>query len=215
MARPVSELLKNFGKMFEVVKVLVNAVLDMGGNDEDILRILKDKKLATEIAKQIMAERGITIPDGCEVLSVDYALKLIDAITAAAFDWKYDDIVEKNFPNQAHETGEQNLQVKLYHFGKDMSSKDVVSAMDKDGFRPATLRELLAYAVKNPDEQRKYAIMGLGSIWGHGDDRRAPYLYRNGDERKLDLFWWSNSWNGNYRFLAVRNSLWKQPGFEM
>lgn len=206
MARPVSELLKNFGKMFEVVKTLVNAVLDMGGNDEDILRILKDKKLAAEIAKQIMAERGITIPDGCEVLSVDYALKLIDAITAATFDWKNDDIVEKNFPNQAHETGEQNLQVKLYHFGKDMSSEDVVSAMDKDGFRPATLRELLAYAVKNPDEQRKYPIVGLGSIWSRGDDRLVPCLRLHGSGRELSLGWWSDGWGGRYRFLAVRKS---------
>jgi hypothetical protein len=192
--------------MFEIVKVLVNAVLDMGGNDEDILRILKDKKLADEIAKQIMAERGITIPDGCEVLSVDYALKLIDAITAAAFDWKNDDIVEKNFPNQAHETGEKNLQVKLYYYDKDMSSEDVVSAMDKDGFRPATLRELLAYAAKNSDEQRKPAIAGLGSVWSRGDERFVPYFYLSGRQWKLCLSWWSGSWGGNYRFLAVRKS---------
>lgn len=204
MARPVSDLLKNFGKMWEVLKTLVNAVLDMGGNDEDILRILKDKKLAAEIAKQIMAERVITIPEGYEVLSVDYALKLIDAITAAAFDWK-DDIVEKNLPNQAHENGEQILQVKLYHFGTEMSSEDVVSAMDKDGFRPATLRELLAYTVKNPDEQRKYAIVGLGSFWSHGDNRGVPYLGLSGYERRLLLDWWGR-WDGYCRFLAVRKS---------
>jgi hypothetical protein len=206
MARPVSELLKNFGKMFEVVKTLVNAVLDMGGNDEDILRILKDKKLAQKFAEMLLAERGISVPDGCEIISVDYALKLIDAITAAAFDWKNDDIVEKNFPNQAHETGEQNLTVKLYHFGKDMSSEDVVSAMDKDGFRPATLRELLAYAVKNPDEQRKYPIVGLGSVWGHGGHRSVPYLDLGGGGRELGLGWWSDGWYGRCRFLAVRKS---------
>ncbi len=207
MARPVSELLKNFGKMFEVVKTLVNAVLDMGGNDEDVLRILKDKKLAQKFAEMLLAERGITIPDGYEVLSVNYALKLIDAITAAAFDWKNDDIVEKNFPNQAHENGEQNLQVKLYHFGKGMSSEDVVSAMDKDGFRPATLRELLAYTVKNPDEQRKYTIVGLGSFWSRGGDRDVPCLGLDGYERELHLGWWSDDWNGYYQFLAVRKSI--------
>jgi hypothetical protein len=206
MARPVSELLKNFGKMFEVVKVLVNAVLDMGGNDEDILRILKDKKLAQKFAEMLLAERGITVPDGCEIISVDYALKLIDAIAAAAFDWKNDDIVEKNFPNQAHETGEQKLMVKFYHFGKDMSSEDVVSAMDKDGFRPATLRELLVFAVKNPDEQRKYAIVGLGSVWSRGGNRLVPCLNLGGHERGLNLLWWSDGWGGFCQFLAVRKS---------
>ena len=50
-----------------------------------------------------------------------------------------------------------------------------------------------------------------GSIWSHGDNRNVPYLNLNGNERELNLNWWSNNWNGNYQFLAVRSSLWKQP----
>ena len=49
-----------------------------------------------------------------------------------------------------------------------------------------------------------------GSIWQHLNDRNVPYLDINDNERKLNLNWWSNDWNGNYRFLAVRNSLWHQ-----
>lgn len=205
MARS-SELLKNFGKTFEVVKTLINAVLDLGGNDEDFLRILKDKGLAVEIAKLILAGKATGSPDGLEPLNIDYEKPLPDAIKEGAFDWKNDDITSKNFPNGNHEKGEATIKVKLYHFGRDMSSEGVVSAMGKDGFRPAMLRELLAFAAKNPDEQRKYPIVGLGSVLRRDVDRDVPYLRRLGDERDLDLSWWGDDWLGDYRFLAVSKS---------
>ena len=206
MARTKSEFLSGFGMAFELLKALVSAVLDAGGNDDDLRRVLKDKTLARKFAEIVMAERGIVVADGCEMLTVNYAQVLAEAIKDGTFDWKNGDIVEKNFPNIDHESGEQNLMVKLFHFGRDMSSEDAVKAMDKDGFRPATLRELLAYAVKNPDEQRKYPIVGLGSFWQHLLVRNVPCLDIDGGERLLYLLWWSYVWVGHYRFLAVRKS---------
>ena len=35
-------------------------------------------------------------------------------------------------------------------------------------------------------------------------NRNALYLNRNGSKRNLNLNWWDNDWNANYRFLAVR-----------
>lgn len=206
MARLKSDILSGYGKGFEVLKAFVNAILDNGGTDEDVLRIVKDKAMADKVAKLILADRGVIPTDGCELLSVNYALKFVEAIAAGAFDWKNDDIIEQNFPNQTHETGEQNLTVKLFHFGREMSSEDVIKAMDADGFRPATLRELLAFGAKNPDEQRKYPIVGFGSLWRHLDDRFVPCLVFSGDARRLGLGWWSYDWFGFCRFLAVRKS---------
>lgn len=155
-----------------------------------------------------MEGRGVAVlieADGCEFVSVNYdTLEL--AIAAAAFDWQNFDITPEHFPNAPHEQGETHVETKLYHFGKDMSSDKVVAEMDKDGFRPATLRELLAFAVKNPDEQRKYAIVGLGSVWSRGGDRDVPFLCLDGYERGLSLYWWSDRWHGYCRFLAVRKS---------
>ena len=206
MARPISELLKNFGKMFEVTKVLINAILDMGGSDDDLLRVLKDKTLARKFAEIVMEGRGIMVADGCELIAVNYGLKLVEAIAEGAFDWKNDDITSKNFKNADHEKGEATLKVKLFHFGRDMSSEDVVKEMDKDSFRPATLRELVAFAAKFPDEQRKYAIVGLGSVMERDGDRDVPCLDLLGHERGLDLSWWGGGWGGYYRFLAVSKS---------
>ena len=36
-------------------------------------------------------------------------------------------------------------------------------------------------------------------------DRHVPGIWGDGSKRKLDLNWWSNDWNQNYRFLSVRN----------
>lgn len=38
-------------------------------------------------------------------------------------------------------------------------------------------------------------------------NRNVAYLWNDGLERNLDLNWFENDWNPNYRFLAVRNSL--------
>lgn len=43
MARPKSEFVGAFGKSFEIFKLIANAVLDLGGSDEDLLCLLKDK----------------------------------------------------------------------------------------------------------------------------------------------------------------------------
>ena len=66
------------------------------------------------------------------------------------------------------------------------------------------LKALLAYGVKNPNEQRQYPIVGLGSFAGVLDSRYVPYRYGRGAGRGLDLLWWDVVWYGHYRFLALR-----------
>jgi hypothetical protein len=36
-------------------------------------------------------------------------------------------------------------------------------------------------------------------------NRNVPKLWKNDDDWKLNLDWWDNDWNSDYRFLAVRN----------
>lgn len=47
-----------------------------------------------------------------------------------------------------------------------------------------------------------------GSAWTNPNgNRNVGYLNSNSDNRKLNLNWFDNRWNPNYRFLAVRKSL--------
>jgi len=48
-------------------------------------------------------------------------------------------------------------------------------------------------------------VPAQGSVAKVNGNRNVPYLNRNDRERNLNLNWWDNDWNGNYRFLAVRH----------
>ena len=45
------------------------------------------------------------------------------------------------------------------------------------------------------------------SVWRNLNGRNVPYLWSNAGKRKLNLNWFENDWNANYRFAAVRNYL--------
>lgn len=137
-------------------------------------------------------------------LFVDYTQPLADLIKDCKFDWVNDNITEKHFLIIKHSNGE--VEMKLFHFNRTISSDQAIQEMDKEGYRPAELPELLAYAKNNPDEQRKYPIVILGSVWRRFGDRRVPYLYSDSDKRDLNLYWYDNDWDSYYRFLAVRKS---------
>ncbi|HBA36923.1 TPA: hypothetical protein DCZ15_03555 [Candidatus Falkowbacteria bacterium] len=45
----------------------------------------------------------------------------------------------------------------------------------------------------------------VGSIWHNTNgNRNVSYLNVDGNKRKLNLNWFDNDWNANYRFLGVR-----------
>jgi len=44
-----------------------------------------------------------------------------------------------------------------------------------------------------------------GSVGKINGNRNVPYLNRNDSKRNLNLNWWDNDWNANYRFLGVRH----------
>ena len=139
-------------------------------------------------------------------VSIDYSKSLQDMIATGHFDWVNDDITPKRFPIKG--TGVVELETKVFHFNRAISSKDAVAAVKADDtqnpWEPAPIEALLAYAAKHPDEQRQYPIIGLGSVAKVGGCRGVPCLGRDGAERVLRLGWWVGVWDGDFRFLAVR-----------
>mgnify|MGYP001565934880 CR=1 FL=1 len=139
-------------------------------------------------------------------LLVNYDLSSIEALVKeCGCDYNNDDITSKNFPTKR--TGQCKVETKTYHFNKVMTSEEAIAEMKKDGFRPAETHELLAYGIKNRDEQRKYPIVGLGSVWQYWFGfRRVAYLYGYAGKRYLYLSFFGSGWYGGDRFLAVRES---------
>ena len=104
-------------------------------------------------------------------LVVDYG-KSAKELTA---EGKYEKIscyfAEKNFP-EGKDIGEESIQVRLFNFEREITADEVIKEMGKENFRPATLKELLAYGAANLDCEKdgdtialwKFQLFGLDMV---------------------------------------------------
>lgn len=133
---------------------------------------------------------------------VDYNQSLNKMILAGKYDLVNQEITEKNFPSKL--SGSVPLNFELFHFNRLISSESAVAELDKMGFRPATVRELLSFGAKYPEMQREFPVVALGEVSEIDGNRRVAGLGRDVSGRGLGLDWWSVDWIGRCRFLAVR-----------
>ena len=141
-----------------------------------------------------------------QTITVNYDQSLETMIVAGHYDWRNDDITAKRFAPKGE--GVVEYEAKLFHFDRNLSSEQAVEAIKSadttNPWEPGKIEHLLSFGAKYPEEQRKYPIIGLGSVAEVDGDRDVPCLYRSGAERLLDLIWWDGGWGGSCRFLAVR-----------
>lgn len=123
-------------------------------------------------------------------------------IAAGEYDWVHPSIPAKRFPAEGE--GSKQYRIKIFNFGHDISSKDAVVAMKKEGFVPANHVEGLAFGASFPKEQLKYPIACLGSSAQVVGARGVLCLDRGDGERGLRLDDWHGHWGGRWRFLGVR-----------
>ncbi len=123
------------------------------------------------------------------------------------FDWVNSDITDEHFTPEPGGTATVVLTPLNLHRdgGEWISTEEAQRRLATQGFRPATGRELRAFAKANPDYQRKFWVVALGSSWvvsfGGG---RVPYLGGWRGRRALGLRWTGFGWASAWRFLAVR-----------
>ena len=161
-------------------------------NGESLARILREA--LTPNGKPA----GNTYP-----VTVNYGLSVEDAVKLGRYDWVNSDIASKDFPTERK--GADKVAVELIHFNHYISTKNALNELDKMGYRPAELHELLAFGAKHPDVQREFPIAALGSVWRFRSGRRGvPCLDGYGSERLLHLRWLGDGWYELCRFAAVR-----------
>jgi len=137
------------------------------------------------------------------LLSVDYGRSIEDGVKAGRYDWANSDITSKNCPTERK--GAAEVTVELIHFNRYISTNEALRELDRMGYRPAELHELLAFGEKYSEVQRKFPVVALGSVWqSRGGDRHITYLSRGGSERGLSLVWVGSGWDEIYRFATVR-----------
>lgn len=201
MGRKKSEFLSGFGVANEILRAVVNAVLDQGGNDDDLRRIIKEPDLAKQMAKLIVQKESVS----AEVFTVvvDYSMSLADMIAVGRYDWTNSDITAENFPVSGE--GQKEVEVELVHLNRDASTEEVLEELERRGLRPAKIEELLALGAKYPELQKEFPIIAFGSVWRDPDGGRyVPFLHWGDDERDLHLDCFDNHWLDVCRYPAVR-----------
>jgi hypothetical protein len=145
-------------------------------------------------------------------LVVDYTKTVEQMIAAGDYNAPNTSITGKNFPIPKELLGKKvslpYTAYTLFRFvNRNVSAEDVILAMDEDGYRPATLAELLALGASQPDLQKRFPIVALGSAWRSADGSHFVPVLRVGlydYDRKLSLYWFGDDWDDYDRFLAVR-----------
>ena len=148
-------------------------------------------------------------------VTIDYTHSLAQMIAAGKYDSINPDITDKYFPSPSIPTGlppstgsgqatKVDLKLELVHLNRTISSNDAVQELKKQGLRPATLPELLAFGATYPEEQRKYPIVTHSSVWRRWSCYRdVPCLFSGDGGRNLGLYSFEIDWSAGHRFLAV------------
>src|SRR5438552_3599490 len=99
-------------------------------------------------------------------LWVDYGQSLEEMIVAGNYDWKNDDITAKRFP--ITDKGVVEFEARYFHFNRDISSENAIKEIEAtDTANPwstAEIEHVLSHGKTFPEEQRKFPIIGLGSV---------------------------------------------------
>jgi len=183
-------------------------------NESDLHKLataMENKKLSVNQVielienSNVQSQKVIDTTDEIK-LAIDYTKTIKQVIADGEYDYKNSNVTSENFPISPEMIGKKvEVSAKLFHFNHDISSNDAISKMDKDGYRPAALMELLTLGFLFPELQRQFPIVALGSVWcDTGDDHRVLYLEVYASKRKLDFTWFDGGWSARCRFLGVR-----------
>ena len=173
-----------------------------------LFKAISDNKLSVmeavdRINNQIV-DSDISIPEDI-ILAVDYRREFVQMIEDGRYDDVDANISEENFyyPNDLRNKV-SIISVKLFHFNEEKSAETAVFEINSNGYRPATLFELLTLGAKRPSLQRHFPIVALGSSWYPPDDRFVPYLTIDKYERLLKLCRYTAISGSMFRFMAVK-----------
>lgn len=133
----------------------------------------------------------------------NYDRTIEELLAAGRYDWWDKNISSANFPPVR--SGKMNIEIEFIPFQRPMYTKEVLTELDRQGYRPAEIRELLVFVEQYPDFQRDFPIAALESIWTNPTGQSyCAWLTGDGSQKLLGLYWIDALWHANCRFAAVR-----------
>lgn len=136
-------------------------------------------------------------------VEVDYSLHLNDALKAAKYDIEIVKIPKEKFPSARK--GKETVDISLVGFGRELTTEGVLAELDSRGFRPATIRELLALSASHPDIHQMHSVVALGTRWLDTQGGPGSPDFGVAGGRSFNFFYLlpNMKWGTDSRFVAV------------
>lgn len=155
-------------------------------------------------------------------LTVNYDQSIRDACRAGGYDWGVFSLGKFVKTARYTRSGIHEVTVHLIHFNRLLWGHEAWEALDQMAMRPADIFELLALGTAQPDLQRRFSIIALGSLWHSLDGSWCnPYLAHLCRQIRLplpppeplNLMGSGHYWGVDTRFAAIPKE--KRSGSEL
>lgn len=133
-----------------------------------------------------------------------YAMSLQDMVAVAQYAWVHELITEENFPTI--EEGDVRMP-ELLTFGEKLTTPKALVKFQELGVRSATMRELVLFSARHPQEQTKHRIVALdvaNALRLTKVYHLVPMLGGEGVPRCLSLRSTRELLGKNFRFAVVK-----------
>lgn len=135
-------------------------------------------------------------------VTVDYSMALDRMIALGRFQGPCEGFTSERFPIKG--TGAVQAEIILIHFGYEIGTRRAEKELDEKDLRPTDIEELLALAAQQPELQRHFPIVALGSPCIFCHQLYVPVLFVFQGQRKFYLSFVGHKWVSTFRFASVR-----------
>jgi hypothetical protein len=190
------------GQDIELKRVLAKA----GWDSEFVETLIRTPDMAADMTFWARIQMSLRSSFKLRVRYTD-SLEDIIHMSRRGFQGVSREITNSNYPMPSDKRGMEEVEAVLLHFGTDMTSTDALAEMEKHNLRPATMIELVAYAIERPSLGETFTVIELGSVWTDEHDRRQNgYLLQANGRYILGLPGTQpiNQWRSDCRFLAIK-----------
>ncbi len=96
-------------------------------------------------------------------INVRYDLSIEELVKTSKQDYPNPDITGKHFKEKTGKA--QKKEAVLLHIGRAVSTETVQAIIKQMKLKPGTAKELISLSIDDPNLQKKFPIVALGSVW--------------------------------------------------
>lgn len=131
-----------------------------------------------------------------------------DLLEKGKYDYINSEIKLENFPDFSLPQKIIDLKIinmrELSNGSPLIGTEDILAGIESYNSKPAGIKELLSFGVEYPEVQKEKCIIALGSLISlKNDNKYAPCLWGNEDERGISVVWLKGAWDSSDNFAVI------------